>query len=108
MNFPEYQNAAHLSAQYPEWKGMDYLVCGLCSEAGEVAGKWKKIIRDNGAIMTDESESSLLSELGDVLWYVSELATHLGQSLEDIAAKNIQKLADRQARGVIGGSGDTR
>jgi NTP pyrophosphatase (non-canonical NTP hydrolase) len=85
-----------------------YPTLGLANEAGEVAGKVKKIFRDRGGVLTDADREALTLELGDVLWYVSELCTQLGISLEDVAEANIAKLRDRAERGVLGGEGDRR
>jgi NTP pyrophosphatase (non-canonical NTP hydrolase) len=85
-----------------------YPTLGLVNEAGEVAGKVKKIFRDRQGVITDADRQALTLELGDVLWYLSELCTRLGIRLEDVAEQNITKLTDRAARGVLGGDGDQR
>ena len=85
-----------------------YPTLGLSGEAGEVADKVKKVIRDNDSHFTDELKHQIALELGDVLWYVSALASDLGYDLEDIAELNLTKLADRQKRDAIHGSGDNR
>jgi NTP pyrophosphatase (non-canonical NTP hydrolase) len=85
-----------------------YPTLGLVSEAGEVAGKVKKIFRDRGGIMGDTEREALVLELGDVLWYVSELCTQLGVDLEDVASANIAKLRSRTDRGMMSGDGDSR
>jgi len=77
-------------------------------EAGEVQGKIKKIIRDNGGLITKEAKYEIAKELGDVLWYIASMSDNLGIPLEDIATMNIQKLHDRHARGTLHGSGDNR
>ena len=77
-------------------------------EAGEVQGKIKKIIRDNGGIITPEATKEIKSELGDTLWYITSMCENLGITLADVAIANIEKLHDRQKRGVLGGSGDNR
>ena len=77
-------------------------------EAGEVQGKIKKIIRDNGGIITPEATNDILKELGDTLWYITSMCENLGITLEDVANYNRTKLQDRHARGVLGGSGDNR
>ena len=77
-------------------------------EAGEVQGKIKKIIRDNGGIITPEATEEIKSELGDTLWYITSMCENLGITLEDVAQANIDKLHDRRERGVLGGSGDNR
>ena len=77
-------------------------------EVGEVQGKIKKIIRDNGGIITPEATEEIKKELGDTLWYITSMCENLGITLEDVAKANIDKLHDRQKRGVLGGSGDNR
>ena len=77
-------------------------------EAGEVQGKIKKIIRDNGGILTPEARDGIKDELGDTLWYITSMCQTLGITLEDVATSNIRKLHDRRARGVLEGSGDNR
>lgn len=77
-------------------------------EAGEVQGKIKKIIRDNGGIITPEAIDEIKSELGDTLWYIASMCKNLGITLEDVAKANIEKIHDRNARGVRRGSGDNR
>jgi len=77
-------------------------------EAGEVQGKIKKIIRDNGGIITPEATEAIKSELGDTLWYITSMCKNLGITLADVAQSNIEKLHDRRDRGVLGGSGDNR
>jgi NTP pyrophosphatase (non-canonical NTP hydrolase) len=108
MDFSQYQFRTSLTARYPQDRAIEYLVLGLTSEAGEVAGKYKKIIRDNDGQFTQENTDSLLDELGDVLWYCSELATALKTNLAAVAARNVQKLESRAQRGKIAGSGDNR
>ena len=77
-------------------------------EAGEVQGKIKKIIRDNGGIITPEAVDGIKDELGDTLWYITSMCENLGITLEDVAKANIDKLHDRRERGVLGGSGYKR
>ena len=113
MNFKTYEKAAwstfkldHSPMKIP------YLALGITGEAGEVADKIKKLIRDYGngemPAITDEQRNALKLELGDVLWYVSCLSVSLGFELEAVANANLEKLASRQNRGVIGGEGDMR
>jgi Predicted pyrophosphatase len=85
-----------------------YPTLGLCGEAGEVADKVKKVLRDGEGRFDDAVRDDLRLELGDVLWYVAQLATELDLDLADVAAANLEKLASRAARNVIGGSGDRR
>ena len=97
------------TAIYPRNKAIEYLTLGLTGEAGEIANKVKKVIRDNGNKPMSKGTKELISaELGDVLWYVAMLADELGTSLDDIADNNLCKLADRRARNKLGGSGDER
>lgn len=109
MTFEEYQKKSRKTAQYPDaGSNFVYPTLGLVGEAGEVAEKIKKIIRDDGGEVLLEKKKEIEKELGDVLWYVSQLATELGLSLEEIAEKNIEKLYSRFDRGKLGGSGDNR
>lgn len=85
-----------------------YPTLGLTNEAGEVAGKIKKIFRDKDGIIGEEERQALKEELGDVLWYLTQICTELGLSLEEVAATNIQKLASRLERGQLKGDGDQR
>lgn len=110
MHLNEYQKKALDTWNLPEQpKVLDlaYLALGL-GEVGEVQGKIKKIIRDDGAVITDDKRQAITAELGDVLWYISVLAYELNVSLESIAVINLDKLASRKERGVIQGSGDNR
>jgi len=84
-----------------------YVSNGL-GEVGEVQGKVKKVIRDSGGVIDDERRQQLAGELGDVLWYLSQMATELGLSLEEVATSNLDKLAGRKDRGTLQGSGDNR
>jgi NTP pyrophosphatase (non-canonical NTP hydrolase) len=85
-----------------------YPTLGLVNEAGEVAGKIKKIFRDKGGAIDDAEREALKYELGDVLWYLTQICTELGLSLEEVAAGNIEKLFSRLDRGQIRGEGDRR
>jgi NTP pyrophosphatase (non-canonical NTP hydrolase) len=73
-----------------------------------VAEHAKKAIRDDGGQVTDERRAAMSKELGDVLWYVSQIASELGLDLDEIASANLEKLLSRQRRGVLSGSGDER
>lgn len=109
MNFEEYQEKSRKTAIYPNvGENFVYPTLGLSGEAGEVAEKIKKVIRDKNGVMDDESREMIKKELGDVLWYVAQLASELKLPLDDIAEKNIEKLYGRMERGKIGGSGDNR
>ena len=102
MNFDEYQKFARSTAIYPDECKVVYPALGLCGEAGEVAEKVKKNIRDG------KSLDGVGLELGDVLWYISALADDLGVTLEEVAQANVDKLTSRKKRNMIGGSGDNR
>lgn len=101
--FNLYQREAKATAIFPKKLALEYTALGLVNEAGEYAGKIKKLIRD-GTI--DDKEAA--KELGDVLWYLAVAADELGYDLSEIAAMNLKKLKSRQERGVLGGSGDNR
>lgn len=109
MDLNKYQTEALKTAVYPNMgSNFPYPALGLAGEAGEVADKLKKVIRDNDGILTDPVRDAVAKELGDVLWYVSVLAFELDYNLEEIAKNNLAKLASRQERGVLTGSGDNR
>ena len=102
MTFDEYQKIARSTAVYPKDYKVIYPTLGLCGEAGEVAEKVKKYIRDGTPML------GVGLELGDVLWYISALADGLGVTLEEIAQANVDKLRSRMKRKKINGSGDNR
>ena len=109
MDFKTYQKKARLTAQYPNLGSNNiYPTLGLVGEAGEVAEKVKKVIRDKKGIFDEESKKGIKKELGDVLWYLANLCTEFDFSLEDVALQNIEKLKVRAAKGKISGSGDDR
>ncbi|MEX0588672.1 MAG: nucleoside triphosphate pyrophosphohydrolase family protein [Cyanobium sp.] len=109
MDFQAYQELSRATARYPDaGSNPIYPTLGLCGEAGEVADKVKKVIRDQQGHFSKEVITELQLELGDVLWYVAQLATELGLELDQIAQANLDKLASRAARNVISGSGDNR
>ena len=109
MTFEEYQKKSRKTAKYPDaGANFIYPTLGLAGEAGEVADKIKKVLRDDGGEVLPEKRKEIEAELGDVLWYISQIATELGISLEKIAKGNIEKLYSRLKRGHLGGSGDTR
>lgn len=96
MNFEEYQTAASRTALYPgRLKNLEYPTLGLAGEAGEVANIVKKIQRDHGGVITDETRAKLKDELGDVLWYISACADELGLTLSEVAEYNVGKLEKR-------------
>ena len=108
MDFGDYQAAAKTTALYGENNRITYPALGLTSEAGEVAGKVKKALRDRGGDFSDDQIAAIGDELGDVLWYVAVLASDLGLSMQAIAQNNVDKLRSRMERGVIKGDGDQR
>ncbi len=110
MTFDEYQKAALKTAisSGDDLLDMCHWVLGITGEGGEIAEKLKKLIRDHKGTVSDEAKHEIAKEIGDVLWYLAVLADSLGVSLGDLAQLNIDKLASRQARGVLGGSGDNR
>lgn len=83
-------------------------VFGLVGESGEVAEKFKKLIRDKRGVISDEDKQEILKELGDILWYINSVSHILGSSLEEVAQKNLDKVLSRKERGVTKGSGDNR
>jgi NTP pyrophosphatase (non-canonical NTP hydrolase) len=109
MLISEYQELSRRTATYPgAGDNIVYPTLGLAGEAGEVAEKVKKLLRDDGGVMSAERREALAGELGDVLWYVAQVATEAGLDLEEIAQGNLDKLLSRQQRGVLSGSGDAR
>ena len=85
-----------------------YPTLGLVNEAGELAGKVKKIFRDKGGKISEEDRQALKGELGDVLWYLAQICTELDVTMEEVASANLEKLFSRLARGAIKGEGDNR
>ena len=109
MRLSDYQERSRATAVYPDaGDNLLYPTLGLCGEAGEVAEKVKKMVRDDGGVLSDERRSALSKELGDVLWYVAQLATEAELDLDAIAQDNLDKLLSRQRRSVLQGSGDDR
>lgn len=104
----KYQELAVETAIYPRAEALLYTVLGLNGEAGELAEKAKKMIRDDAGILTEERRRAMIKELGDVLWYVATTAKELGVSLEEVAKTNLNKLNSRKTRGKLKGSGDDR
>ncbi len=110
MTFDDYQKSA-ITTSTIDPKSVTapyYFALGLTGEAGEVAEKMKKIIRNHNNDMTKLDLNDFKKELGDVLWYISMMTTQVGLSLEDVAQTNLDKLADRKARDVIKSTGDNR
>jgi NTP pyrophosphatase (non-canonical NTP hydrolase) len=108
MELSEYQRLSRRTAEYPREAWLAYPALGLAGEAGEVAEHAKKAIRDDGGTVSDERRAAMAKELGDVLWYVAQLASELELELDEIAQRNLEKLLSRQRRGVLSGSGDER
>ncbi|XVU29933.1 nucleoside triphosphate pyrophosphohydrolase family protein [Actinoplanes sp. CA-054009] len=109
MNLNDYQTAAlRTAAPRDKHNEVFHLLLGLVGETGEIAEKAKKVVRDHGSDFSRWDTEDLKKELGDALWYLAVLAYHFGLKLDDVAAANVAKLADRQRRGVLGGSGDDR
>ena len=105
----EYQQKAAETAIFPKEKALEYLTLGLTGEAGEIANKVKKFIRDGAS--KEEYLAKRIEigyEIGDVMWYCAVLAEELDMNLGHIMEKNLEKLADRKKRGKISGSGDNR
>ena len=103
-----YQQVAKQTAIYPREQAIIYPTLGLTGEAGEVANKVKKIIRDDGNKINEGLVQEISAEIGDVLWYIAVLADDIGCKLSDIANANLVKLANRKEKGTIHGSGDKR
>lgn len=108
MELNKYQKQAVSTAIYGAGVQIVYPALGLCGEAGEVAEKVKKVLRDNNGEFTDEKKIEIKKELGDVMWYISAISRDLGFTLEEICEANLEKLFSRRDRGVLQGSGDNR
>lgn len=112
FSFTDYQLVTGATAVYPEVGTGSQLALAYCGlglgEAGEIQGKIKKILRDDGGVLTSEKRQMIEKEMGDNLWYLSQLANEMGSSLEQIALGNVDKLRDRRERGVLAGDGDDR
>ena len=106
MDFNEYQSEAINTAVYPKEDGLIYAILGLVGESGEVAEKMKKMMRDK--IPIENVKKDIGYELGDVLWYVANLANEIGMTLDDVATLNLIKVKDRTERHQIHGDGDYR
>lgn len=108
MTLNHYANEAMRTAIYPIETGILYATLGLTSEAGEVAGKVKKVLRDKGGVFSQAEKEAIADEAGDCLWYLAAIARELGTTLDAMATANLNKLESRARRGVLGGNGDTR
>ena len=104
LTLDQYQQQAKATAVYPEDEAVQYLIAGLAGEVGEVASLFAKYWRGDG----DFNRDHVAAELGDVLWFVAMLADDICCNLSDVAQGNLNKLADRAARGKLKGSGDNR
>ena len=113
MEFDQYQKQIEkYDLMKPEKEGVSMgmieKVLGLTGEAGEVADKVKKIVRDKNGVISEEDKSEIVKELGDVLWYVATVARYLEVPLSKLAEKNVDKLESREKRGKLHGAGDNR
>lgn len=111
MTLKEYQKFTRTTAIYPQEQAAEYLTLGLVGEAGEIANKVKKVIRDQdnwSPEQFEDSRQSVKKEIGDVFWYLVRLVDEMGEDAEQILQTNADKLQSRKDRGVIGGSGDER
>jgi len=105
----KYEDLAGQTAIFPKEKALEYLALGMTSEAGEVAGKVKKLIRDGEDVEGFEMKKiAIASEIGDVIWYCAMMAKEVGVPLNDIMKENLKKLHSRKERGTLHGSGDNR
>lgn len=107
MRMKDYFDWVNRSSKVPSNNHL-YAVLGLCGEAGEVAEKFKKSVRDDNSVITDTKRNELKKELGDVLWYWTWVAHQLDLDPADIAESNFEKVQDRKQRGKLQGSGDNR
>ena len=112
MKLNEYQNNASKTAIFDHFNNealrLSYLALGTAGEAGEIAEKIKKILRDGDGNVTEQNKEDIVKEMGDVLWYLSQLARELGVEFEYVAKVNLNKLQSRKLRGKLHGSGDDR
>lgn len=108
MTFNEYQEQAVSAAIYGSGSRVIYPTLGLCGESGEVAEKVKKVIRDKGGLFNKADSVEIEKELGDVLWYIANIANDLKIDLEQVALTNLTKLESRRSRNLIHGEGDNR
>lgn len=108
MTLNEYQQHALETAIHPDDRRIIYPTLGLTGEAGEVADKVKKVIRDAHEEFTPEKKLEIVKEIGDVMWYCATLARDLGYELDDVAQMNVDKLRSRMQRNHLTGSGDNR
>lgn len=108
MTFEEYQQETMALLMDKKFHRLPYYALGLAGESGEAIEQIKKMVRDDNDLLTDERREMIIKELGDVLWYISQMANVLDIPLSEIASKNVEKLRSRKDRGVQQGSGDNR
>ena len=108
MLFNEYQFWTRTTAIYPEEVALEYLITGLTAEAGEVSGKWAKLLRDGPKTSIEEHHEEIIKELGDILWFLARLSDELGYDFNKVVQMNIEKLESRKERKTLSGSGDNR
>ena len=110
-SFSQYQMQAERTATYPNQysiNGLLYTTLGLAGEAGEVANKVKKILRDDDGLISNKMRETLIAELGDVLWYIAMVSDELNYNLSKVAETNLNKLSQRKSSGTLKGDGDYR
>lgn len=108
MTLNEYQDLAMRTAIYPNDGDIAYLALAICGEAGELADKVKKVLRDKDGRFHQSDIASIALELGDIAWYMANMADRLGYRLTDVARMNIEKINGRLKRGTLHGTGDNR
>lgn len=108
MTLNEFQQGALETANISPRNRIIYPTLGLTGEAGEVADKIKKVLRDNNGCFSEDIKMEIAKEIGDVLWYCAVLAYDLGFNLDCIGIMNYEKLQSRKERGMISGNGDNR
>lgn len=108
MELNKYQKEAKKTAVWPSIFGIIYPTLALSGEAGEFSEQVKKMLRDDGAVITPERRERMIAELGDILWYISAIADELNVNLDDVATENLQKLENRKTRDKIHGDGSNR
>lgn len=107
-NLHDYQEFVKYTQKFPQNVAQEYLIAGLMSEAGEVAGVYKRMLRQDAGADETNTRAKMLDELGDVLWYITSLCMHHNSSLEELVTRNTAKLAQRLANDTIKGQGDNR
>lgn len=103
LDMDKYQQQAATTAIYDQKHSVIYPALGLAAEAGEVANKVKKIMRDGKL-----DREGIADEIGDCLWYIAALCRDLNIDMETVAYDNLEKLHSRQKRGTLRGNGDKR